>query len=117
MHRLILASCATLTLAACVSMPTQGSGPGYVAPVVASPGSAPPADPLARSAAYTCEDLTTIVLTEGQRDARATLNSGLELNLARQGAGRYGAPPYEFRAGGSDGSWLNQGRVWRCRVR
>ncbi len=115
MYRLLLAAAATFMLAGCVSMPTQGEG--RVAPVVASPGAAPPADPLARVATYTCEDLTTVVVTEGQRGARAMLNSGLELSLAHQGGGRFGAAPHEFRAGGNEGVWFNQGRNWRCRLK
>jgi hypothetical protein len=93
--------------------------PGPVSPVTPGYGGEPPASPLARSVSYVCEDLTRVTLTEGQRMARATLNSGLDLSLAPMGGlvgSRYGAPPYEFRALGSEGQWINQGRVFRCRV-
>lgn len=106
---------ASLMLGACVSTGPHANGP--VAPVVASPGNAPQPHPLARSATYTCEDLTSVALTEGQPDAYATLNSGMTLRLQGQGAGRFGAAPYEFRAFGSEGTWVNQGRANRCRVK
>ena len=79
-----------------------------------------PASPLARSATYTCEDLTTIVLTEGQPTAHVTLNSGLVLNLARQPDAlglRYGAPPYEFRARGGEATLFRDDRLVRCRAK
>ncbi|MGE4240766.1 hypothetical protein [Ramlibacter sp.] len=113
MRHIALAATAVL-LTACASGPYYS--PGGVPPVMPNPG-AQVVHPLARSATYACEDLTTIVLTEGQRDARAMLNSGLELGLAQQPGGRFGAPPYEFRAAGSEGTWINQGKVMRCRVR
>ena len=54
---------------------------------------------------------------QGQPDAYATLNSGMTLRLQGQGGGRYGAAPYEFRAFGGEGTWVNQGRANRCRVK
>ena len=105
-----------LALAGCETMP-QHHRSGTPPPVVVNPG-ASTASPLARSTSYTCEDLSTIVLTEGQADARATLNSGLELALVRTGVfGRYGAPPYEFTVAGGNGTFVHNGRVFRCRVK
>lgn len=109
------ASALALALAGCKTMPQHGSG--NPPPVVVNPATQN-ASPLARSTSYTCEDLSTIVLTEGQPDARATLNSGLELGLTRTGVfGRYGAPPYEFTVAGGSGTFVNNGRVFRCRAK
>ena len=115
--RIVVVLCAALALSACGT-----SSPVYrgAAPPPVSTNPAPvQAHALARSVTYTCEDLTTVVMTEGQPDVRATLNSGLQLSLARLGGfgTRYGAPPYEFRPAGSEGMWLNQGRASRCRVK
>lgn len=110
--------CFALLLAACETMPTPGSRPQPTPPVVLMPGTAPAAHPLARSVTYTCEESSTIVLTEGQPNARVTLGNGLELSLAPSfGGTRYGAPPFEFRSAGSDGFLINNGRAWRCRVK
>lgn len=129
MRQLSIASiCVAVLLSACADMSSSPHGgyggrdrydrPGRVGPVQPNPGAIANPDPLARSMTYTCEDLTTITLTEGQRDARAMLNSGLELGLARRGGGlHFGAPPYEFQAAGGEGTWVNQGRVFRCRAK
>lgn len=117
----LAALCAALLLTACAG---PGGGryggrdyePQRPAIVTPTPG-AQQVHPLARSAVYTCEDLTTVTITEGQPDARAMLNSGLELGLARLGANRWGAQPYEFRANGPEGAWINQGKLNRCRVK
>jgi hypothetical protein len=113
-------ACVALTLAACGSTrPPGGYGSGeYRQPaVVPAPGSAPPPAPGARVLSFVCEDLTKVTFVEGQPNARATLNSGLELGLNRTGANRYGAGAYDFRVmTASDAQWINQGKVWRCRV-
>lgn len=125
MRRLLLLACVSAALAACGGgaprqperQPEYGSRPP---PVVASPGNQSAPNPLARSVTYTCEDLSTIVLTEGTPSAMATLNSGLELKLARlpdAGGLRYGAPPYEFRGRGGDGTWQTGDKLWRCRAK
>ena len=111
---------AAISLAILLTACATGSGGGYGSdrppPVNPNPP-AVQAHPLARSMSYTCEDLTIITMTEGQPDARAKLNSGLELALARTGPGRYGAQSYEFRPAGSEGTWINQGKALRCRVK
>lgn len=114
----------SIALSACAGGPygAYGYGPDYRdnPPVRVGPSGDPPAHPLARSATYTCEDLTTIKLTEGQPTAQVTLNSGLVLALARQPdalGSRYGAPPYEFRTRGDEGSFFANNRVVRCRVK
>jgi hypothetical protein len=115
--RYVYVLCSALLLAACgTSEPLRR----FERPPPVSTNPSPVlSHPLARSTTYVCEDMTTVVLTEGVPDARATLNSGLEMSLARMrfGAGQYGAPPYEFRALGAEGVWINQGRAVRCRVR
>lgn len=76
--------------------------------------------PLARSATYTCELLTTVVLTEGQPDARLTFNSGFTLSLLRQPDAlglRFGAPPTEFLVRGTEATVINSGRPERCRIK
>ena len=75
-----------------------------------------------RTFTYGCEDLSVIVLTEGSNSARATLNSGLEMRLARQpsGAGfRFGggSSPYEFIGTGADALWHVSGNTFRCRLK
>lgn len=114
----VAAAIAALLSAACEApQPQPRSAGGPVAPVVPSPGEATPPRPMAAAYTYTCEDLTTIVITDGQPQARATLNSGMELALARQGGlgTRYGAAPYEFRVG--ENIWFNQGRPIKCRMK
>jgi hypothetical protein len=114
----LYALCSALLLAACGTTAPPGHRFERPPPVSTNP-SPVIAHPLARTTTYACEDLTTVVLTEGVPDARATLNSGLEMSLARLrfGTGHYGAPPYEFRALGAEGMWITQGRAVRCRVR
>jgi hypothetical protein len=112
--RIVLAAIAAALVSGCATQVYSPGGP--VAPVVPNPGQRP-VDPLARTATYGCEDLTTITLTEGQRDARAMLNSGLELGLAWQGGAVFGVQPYEFRALGTEGVWLINGRTVRCRTK
>lgn len=93
---------------------------GPVPPVVPGPGAQPAPHPLARSATYMCEDGSSVVVTEGQPAAIATLNSGMELRLARQpdpGGFRFGAPPYEFRGGGSEGVLQSNRVLLRCRMK
>lgn len=116
--RKLLLTAPALLLAACAAGPQYPDGRhgGSVPPVRPATNSPMPPAPGARVLGYVCEDLTRIVLTEGQRGARATFNSGLELALSPAGPGRYGAPPYEFHAMSSDGVWINQGRSVRCRV-
>lgn len=102
--------------------PGSGYGPGSAPPppVQVNPGGPPPAHPLARSATYACEGLSTVVLTEGTRAAMVTLNSGLELRLNQQpglGGGRYGQPPNEFRMSGSEGLLQVGDKLFRCRVK
>jgi hypothetical protein len=67
-----------------------------------------------------CEDGSSVVITEGQPAAIATLNSGMELRLARQpdvGGFRFGTPPYEFRGGGSEGVLQSNRVLLRCRIK
>jgi hypothetical protein len=119
MQRIALTLLVPVFLSACAS-----GGPGYVGgaggrPAVAPAGDAP-VNPLARSATYTCELLSTVVLTEGQPDARVTFNSGLTLSLARQPdvlGLRFGAPPYQFLVRGAEATLLNDGKPERCRAR
>ena len=113
-HAVVAAALASALLGACVSTGPHAQGP--VPPVIVNPGTQPAPSPLARSARYTCEDLTSVTLTEGQPNAMATPNSGLTLSLQARGGGQYGAAPYEFRAYGSEGAWINQGRATRCRA-
>jgi hypothetical protein len=122
MLRLSSATLVCLLMTACAE-----GGVGYgpygrdyrdVPPVRVGPDNAP-ADPLARSATYACEDLTTITLTEG-RPAQVTLNSGLTLTLDRMadvGGFRYGVPPTEFRGRGGEGVLYNNNRAVRCRAK
>jgi hypothetical protein len=111
---------AALTLAACAEPGPyyrHGPGPGGpVPPITPAPSTPPPASPLARNFGYICEDLSRISIVEGQPFARLTLNSGLEINLAYTGPGRYGVPPYEFRVSGGDALFINSGKAWRCRA-
>jgi hypothetical protein len=123
MHRFATLILVSIGVAGCAS---TGYGTGYgrdypgTPPVMVGPGGVAPASPLARSVTYACEDLTTVTLTEGQRTAQVTLNSGLVLNLTRQpgflGSG-YGAPPYEFRGRGGEGTFIANNRAVRCRMR
>lgn len=120
MNRSIALAAASIAAAFLAGCATTGGAryPDNNRPAVVTPTpGAQIVHPLARSVAYTCEDLTTVTITEGQPDARAMLNSGLEMGLARTGSNRYGAPPYEFRPAGSEGVWINQGKVNRCRTR
>jgi|GEM_PF-5396847 len=119
MIRLAAPALLSLLLAACAA-----PGPGSVGGAGGRPAVAPAADvqvhPLARSATYTCELLTTVVLTEGQPDARVTFNSGLVLSLARQPdvlGLRFGAPPHEFLVRGTEATMINNGKPERCRIR
>ena len=118
MKQVILLATALL-LAACGTTEPYGRHRFERPPPVSTHPAPVQAHPLARSTTYVCEDMTTVVLTEGVPEARATLNSGLELSLARLrfGTGHYGAPPYEFRALGGEGTWVNAGRAVRCRAR
>jgi hypothetical protein len=121
-HLALTVACAAMLLSACASGPYDNRGypGGYVPPVVPSPGAQPPAHPMARTATYVCEDGSRVVITEGQPAAIATLNSGLELRLARQpdlGGFRYGAGPYEFRGSGGEGVLRSDRVMLRCRVR
>lgn len=98
--------------------PMSGRGPERPPPV--SVGTSTQQDnPLARSVTYACEGATTVVVVEGERAARVTLNSGQELTLARTGPGgtHFGAPPYEFRTMGGEGVFSTQDRAWRCRAK
>lgn len=122
MYRFAAAALVSLFLSACAGP----GGPGYVGgtggrAAVAPAGDAPVnAHPLARSATYTCELLTTVVLTEGAPDARVTLNSGLVLALQRQPDAlglRFGAPPHEFLVRGPEATMVNNGKAERCRLR
>jgi membrane-bound inhibitor of C-type lysozyme len=113
---LLLAACAT-TGPGMNGRPAEG---GPRPPVMVGPTGERPASPLARSATYACEDLTTVVITEGQVNAQVTLNSGLELGLARQPAAsglRYGGAPFEFRTQGTEGTFINSGKAARCRIK
>jgi hypothetical protein len=102
-------------------------GPGYgpygrdyrepVPPVRIGTDNSRPADPLARSMNYTCEDLTTVTLTEG-RPATVTFNSGLAVSMDRTGPNRYGVRPQEFIVGGGgEGMLYNKDRAVRCRAK
>jgi hypothetical protein len=124
MYRLALTLLVPVIVSACAGGP--GYGPGYRGayeprpPMTIGPSGDPPASPLARSASYTCEDLTTIVLTEGQPTAQVTMNSGLVVNLARQPDSlglRYGAPPTEFRVRGGEATFVSGNRFARCRAK
>jgi hypothetical protein len=123
MQRLALIVSAGLLLSACAGggyYDNRDYRGGPVPAVVPSPGEQPPAHPLARSAVYECEDGSRVVVTEGQPAAMATLNSGMELRLARQpdvGGFRYGVPPYEFRGSGREGVLQSARAVFRCRVK
>jgi membrane-bound inhibitor of C-type lysozyme len=125
MYRFAFTVLVPIVVSACAGGPYAGYGPGHGdyrerPPVSVGPSGDHPASPLARSATYTCEDLTTIVLTEGQPTAQVTLNSGLVLNLARQPDAlglRYGAPPYEFRARGGEATFFRNDGLVRCRAR
>lgn len=123
MRRIVLiasAALAGLLLSACASGPYGGGGYGTNnPPVVLNPG-ASTADPLARSATYVCEEGSTIVLTEGVPSARVTLNSGLEMQLARYGSmgGFYfGSPPFVVRGVGGNAVLESSGKAFRCRLR
>jgi hypothetical protein len=122
MLRLASATLASVVLAACA-----GGGYGYgpapgrdyrepVPPVRVGPDTSRPADPLARSMSYTCEDLTTVTLTEG-RPAAVTFNSGVVISLDRTGGNRYGVAPSQFIASGGEGTLYNNNRVVRCRAK
>lgn len=124
LHRLAFTILVPIIVSACAGGP--GYGPGYgggyqpTPPVTIGPSGNPPASPLARSASYTCEDLTTVVLTEGQPTAQVTMNSGLVVNLARQPDAlglRYGAPPTEFHVRGGDATFVTNNRFVRCRAK
>jgi hypothetical protein len=105
----------SLVLSGCQTMPQHGNVDNR--PVTVAPSSNR-VDPLARTTTYTCEESSTIVLTEGQPDAKLTLNSGLEVYLKRTGVfGRYGASPYEFTVSGTNGTLVTSGKPWRCRVK
>jgi len=65
---------------------------------------------------YTCEDLTTVTLTEG-RPATVTFNSGLVMTMDRTGGNRWGVPPQQFIASGGEGMLYNNNRVVRCRAK
>jgi membrane-bound inhibitor of C-type lysozyme len=112
-----------VAIAGCAGGPSSGYYPGGAPapgarPAVGVGANDPPPHPLARSASYTCEDLTTVVLTEGQPFAQVTFNSGLVLTLAHHSGGqRYGAPPYEFLARGGEGTMLNNNKAVRCRAK
>jgi hypothetical protein len=133
MYRFALAVLVPILLSACAGGPYGGFDGGRDRdrdrdrgerrdrpPVTLGTGAPTTTNPLARSAAYTCEDQTTVLLTEGQPTAQVTLNSGVVLNLNQRAdplALRYGAPPFEFRASGGEGSLLNNGRAVRCRAK
>lgn len=125
MLRLACATLVSVLLSACAS----GGGPGYgpygpygrdyrepVPPVRVGPDTSRPADPLARSMSYTCEDLTTVKLTEG-RPAQVTFNSGVVVTMDYTGGNRYGVPPSQFIASGGEGVLYNNNRAVRCRAR
>lgn len=126
MQRIALTFLAPVVLGACAGGPNVASGPSYGSeyrqappPISVGPAGATPS-PLARSASYSCEDLTTVILTEGQPTAQVTLNSGLVLSLGRRPdpiGQSYGAPPYEFHARGQDGTFFNDRRPVRCRTK
>lgn len=111
-----------LVLAACASSDfgyDYQNGRGRPGAVMPNP---PPsqASPLARTATYMCEDLSTVTLTEGTDEARVRTNSGLELALARRpltGGFRFGDRTYEFTGGGDMAVLTGNGRSWRCRLR
>jgi hypothetical protein len=120
MRRLALLTCATLFAGASFAQhyPWRGDRDRNPTPPVTVNPAAPQASPLARTATYVCEDLTTVVFTEGQPTIIATTNSGLQLGLAqRPGSGgfRYGSDPYEFRLRGQDAVWQAGNRTFRCR--
>jgi hypothetical protein len=118
MRRLALSLLATSLIAACASGPGGGYSTGNP-PVVLNPG-AQPLDPLARTATYVCEEGSTIVLTEGVPSARVTLNSGLEMQLARHGSlggFSFGAPPFVVRGVGGNAVLESSGKTFRCRLR
>jgi membrane-bound inhibitor of C-type lysozyme len=126
MLRLASATLVCLLMTACAGA-GAGGGSGYgpygrdyrdVPPVRVGPDTVP-ASPLARSTTYTCEDLTTVTLTEG-RPAQVTLNSGLTLTLDRMadvGGFRYGVAPTEFRGRGGEATLFNNNRAVRCRAK
>ena len=123
MLRLAFATLAGVVMSACAG---GGPGSGYgpygrdyrepVPPVRLGPDTSRPADPLARSMSYTCEDLTTVTLTEG-RPATVTFNNGGVLSLDRTGGNRYGVRPHEFIASGGEGMLYNNNRAIRCRAK
>lgn len=121
MTRLAVIALVPLLLAACATdsgyRDREREGrPGAVMP------NPPPqqASPLARTVTYACEDLSTVLVTEGTGEARVKTNSGLELALARRpsaGGFRYGDRSYEFSGGGSEALLTGNGKTWRCRMR
>jgi hypothetical protein len=119
MRGLLLLACAGLLASTAMAQhyPWRGDYRPRPPPVTTSPA-APQASPLARTATYVCEDLTTVVFTEGEPSIIATLNSGLQLGLARRpgsGGSTYGADPYEFRLRGENAIWQSGDKVFRCR--
>lgn len=104
-------------MAACAGGRAYHDGRDYVPPVRVGPDTSRPADPMARSMNYTCEDLTTVTLTEN-RPATVTFNNGGVLTLDRTGGNRYGVPPHQFVAGGGgEGVLYNNNRAIRCRAK
>lgn len=123
MLRLASVTLAASFLAACASDGGYGYGPygpygrEPVPPVRVGPDTSRPADPLARSMSFTCEDLTTITLTEG-RPAQVTFNSGLVVTMDYTGGNRYGVPPQQFIMGGrGEGIFYNKNQAVRCRAK
>lgn len=122
MFRLASATLLGVFLAACAS----SGGPGYgpygrdyrepVPPVRVGPDTSRPANPLARSMSYTCEDLTTVTLTEG-RPAQVTFNSGVVVTMDYRGGNRYGAGQSQFISSGGEGTLYNNNRAVRCRAK
>jgi hypothetical protein len=125
MLRLASVTLAGVFLAACASDGGYGYGHGPygrdyrepVPPVRVGPDTSSPANPLARSMNFTCEDLTTVTLTEG-RPAQVTFNSGLVVTLDYTGGNRYGIGQSQFIVrGGGEGTFYNKERAVRCRAK
>ncbi|MES2785782.1 MAG: hypothetical protein V4684_09985 [Pseudomonadota bacterium] len=121
MKRVLAIALLPLLLGACASDFGYDYQDGRGRPGAVMPNPPPTqASPLARSATYVCDDLSTVTLTEGTDQARVMTNSGLELALARRpvaGGFRFGDRTYEFIGSTEMAVLSGNGRSWRCRLR
>src|SRR5690606_28067085 len=111
--RILLPLCACLLVTACETTSHRRERPaGYSFEPANQPSRS---HPLARSITYTCEDTSTVTLTEGENTALVAFNSGTQMRLSRRGD-HYGQRPYEFMRRGDEGQLNSNGRAFRCRV-